>query len=414
MNPSVPLQLATLEFQLICASARTQLSSSEQHALTSLMAQGMDWEKVLALCQRHKVTALVYQSLKNLEASAIPPEWLKQLRERVKLQTQQNLVLAATLVEIVQLFQVHHIPLLPFKGPSLAASVYGNLSLRQSLDLDILIQPKYADAAMALLVAHGYQWVFPDIPLNPKQHALFRWVHPDCALRHPQNSVKVELHWRFSRNIFVKPVSATEVETPGDTVKLGGTELPILSPEALLSYLCFHGSKHRWERLFWVCDVAELINRHETWDWEALIRENEAQYNGRCLALGLVVAQQLFEISLPNYVSAWAGQQLEPTGLLDQVYQEMAGEQIRVERTSELQSFYKQVAENRYNARLLESIPAKIFEVARLVFFPNLKEFEWIRLPEALTPLYFLVRPVYVVWRFVISPVLKRFSGGKR
>jgi len=51
----------------------------------------------------------------------------------------RNVFLTNKLFEILNLFKKNDILALPFKGPVLAESVYGDLSLRQFVDLDILV-----------------------------------------------------------------------------------------------------------------------------------------------------------------------------------------------------------------------------------------------------------------------------------
>jgi hypothetical protein len=45
----------------------------------------------------------------------------------------------------------------PYKGPVLAAAVYGHLSLRQIRDLDILVHPSEVRPAGELLISQGYR-----------------------------------------------------------------------------------------------------------------------------------------------------------------------------------------------------------------------------------------------------------------
>jgi hypothetical protein len=70
----------------------------------------------------------------------------------------------------------------------------------------------------------------------------------------------------------------------------------------LLIVLCVHGSKHAWELLKWVCDVAELLRSQPNLDWDQII---SCASNWRCrrmLYMGLSLAHQLLDAPLPEKV----------------------------------------------------------------------------------------------------------------
>jgi hypothetical protein len=82
---------------------------------------------------------------------------------------------------------------------------------------------------------------------------------------------------------------------------LNGT-VSALSAEDLLLALCVHGTKHLWERLAWVCDVAALVNSHEALDWRALFGRAATARVERMLLLGLGLARSLAGAELPEEV----------------------------------------------------------------------------------------------------------------
>jgi hypothetical protein len=56
-----------------------------------------------------------------------------------------------------------------------------------------------------------------------------------------------------------------------------------------------------WERLGWICDVAELIARHQI-DWPALLQRAADTDSERMFLLGLHLAQKLLGAELPPAV----------------------------------------------------------------------------------------------------------------
>lgn len=66
--------------------------------------------------------------------------------------------------------------------------------------------------------------------------------------------------------------------------------------------LCVHGSKHAWEQLKWVCDVAELVRRRPTLDWSRVLFQAGEWGCRRMVLLGLAMAHSLFDTVLPSVV----------------------------------------------------------------------------------------------------------------
>ena len=76
---------------------------------------------------------------------------------------------------------------LPLKGPLLAADVHGDVGLRETSDVDLLVSAEQLDAAAGALVAVGYE------PATERRHDGLPDLH--LIMRHP-TLPEVELHWR--------------------------------------------------------------------------------------------------------------------------------------------------------------------------------------------------------------------------
>jgi hypothetical protein len=89
-------------------------------------------------------------------------------------------------------------------------------------------------------------------------------------------------------------------------VTLNRTAVDTLAPDVLLPSLCEHGSKHLWERLTWICDVAELVQRDQDLDWERIGVEARRSDGHRTVALGLRLAEDLLGVPVPEPMRAHA------------------------------------------------------------------------------------------------------------
>jgi hypothetical protein len=66
--------------------------------------------------------------------------------------------------------------------------------------------------------------------------------------------------------------------------------------------LCVHGTKHVWERLGWICDVAELIRAHPAMDWQRVMALAKSSKSLRMVQLGLFLAHTVLQAELPEHV----------------------------------------------------------------------------------------------------------------
>ena len=111
----------------------------------------------------------------------------------------------------------------------------------------------------------------------------------------------VELHWEVAPHLFASTVPAETLWQNLVPFDLNGTTVKTLSADDLLFSLCVHGSRHLWERLGWICDVAELISRR-TLNWTALLDRAAKADSERMFLLGLHLADKLLDAPLPPEV----------------------------------------------------------------------------------------------------------------
>ena len=155
----------------------------------------------------------------------------------------------------------------PLKGPVLSYRIYGDATVREYCDLDLIIDLSSVRRAKDLLIGLGYEPVgyqFPDrkfgqqIVVNHVHHILF-------AHRH---NLRVELHWRLFQTPPVRFSKLDDLVTQNlSEMTFAGRTLRVLSVEMELLYLVMHGGIHYWRRLKWLVDINEFLGNC-TVDWE--------------------------------------------------------------------------------------------------------------------------------------------------
>ena len=287
----------TPEQRLLVACARGKLCATQCEQLPELLSGPIDWQIVLAQADRHGLKPLLHRHLATF-VRQVPKPVIVELWASYEQGLRRNRVMGEELLRIVDRLEAEAIPVLPYKGPTLACLAYGDIGLREFCDLDILVPRAHLERAATLLQASGYS---PLYELTPQAtHALLRsGAHYHLVFRAAHT---VELHWRTDAD---HPVEREEPDW-WDALRrepfLQGT-VRGFTPNDLVLVLCLHGSKHRWEALGWLVDVAELLRSHAI-DAEALCERARAVGGERRLYLGLRLARDLLQAPIPDALRA--------------------------------------------------------------------------------------------------------------
>lgn len=286
------------EHRLLLLCARTRVGAEVAGSIKGLAAGDLDWDYLYRLARRHAVLPLLYWQLNATAAREAPPAPLGRLRDNFREHTARNLYLTGELERVVSLFEAEGVPVIPYKGPALAAFAYRNLALRRYVDLDILVRKEDLPRAKGLLAARGFG---PQLRLTPAQERVLLRSQHNLPFTREGGRLVVELHWELTARRYASPQDDS-VWSRLVNVKLGGREVKGLGAEDLLLSLCVHGTKHLWERLAWICDVAELVNSHPRLDWPTVCGRARAAGTERMLLLGLHLARRLLDAPLPEEI----------------------------------------------------------------------------------------------------------------
>jgi hypothetical protein len=337
---------------------------------------------------------LLYWHLDATSPEAVPENALDRLRSHFRSNSLRNLFLAGELLRILNVFEAHGIPAVPYKGPSLAVSVYGDLALREFCDLDILVHRHDVPQAKEALASMGYQARYR---LTGAQEAAFlrsQCEHP--FMREDGKSI-VELHWGVAEKHFFS-LDTECLWGRLDRIPLGGGTVLNLSPEDMLLILCVHGCRHAWERLGWVCDVAELVRVCQDMEWEWVMARASALGGERMLLLGLSLASDLLEAALPEKVSQrLRGEPIVKTlaiGICEQLFREtdIPG--------GFLEGYEGAPAFHTLHVKLKERLRDKIrYFVLKAVTLRG-EDWDLLPLPRFLFPFYYVVRPIRLIGKY--------------
>jgi hypothetical protein len=194
---------------------------------------------------------------------------------------------------LCKVFETEGIQVAVLKGLPLCMKAYGNLGIRHSKDIDLLVSPKDAKRAADKLQELGYVRLTPRVNITPKQ--MERWTRhkKDFEFRHATSGNEVELHWRpfdnlhlLSNDFPIDPYRRIEIAR--------GLSLPALSDRDLMLYLCVHGAQHAWFRLKWIVDIAALSSRLSTSELHRLMSLGKEMGVEQTVHLALLLSSLFF------------------------------------------------------------------------------------------------------------------------
>lgn len=364
------------EFDLLVACTRTAIGAPLDGRLSKMADAPLDWKRLLELADAHAVAPLVWTALKDA-CGVVPSEAADQLRQAAFAAAARNLILAGEMHRLLGWFGEQRIPAVPFKGPVLASAVYRNQGLRGFDDLDILVRKQDVTRARNLLCSRGYRAA--SCLDHPQETMRFHW-NGQLTFAREDGLVHVDLHWELAPHHFPITFDLKRIWQDLSPVVVAGSEVLTLSPEDLVLYLCAHGSKHLWQRLVWVCDVACLIRTYRI-HWGRVYAQ--ARGSERMLSIGLLLARDLMGTEPQFYVPALAGRDGRTLVLASQIQRRLSSRSGSKAQTCEVFLF---------NWRAAGNIWLKLRYPLGLITLPAEADWSFIRLPVWLFFLHYPLR----------------------
>jgi hypothetical protein len=348
--------------------------------------QQIDWDYVVATARAHGLLPLLQKHLGTCDI--VPGHIRSRLKQEAVANSQSMLHLVAKQLRVHNLFQEHGIPVAIFKGALLAQMAYGEMSLRQAGDIDLLIHSRDFAPSRVLLESLGYE-MFPR--LTPAQLASHVSNHCEIQFMRDEWFTVVDLHWDLAPRSFVFGLKADEVMSRLQTVSLAGTAVQTFGAEDLVLYQAMHGAKHLWRRLEWISLLAETLRATTGIDWDTLINRAANAHAKRMLALGLRLVELFSDGPVPAVASIDkdATMQRMAEGIHAQIFNAFG--------------YANSTETNLYNLRVLDRKRDALMSALRSIFVPTLPDWQALALPSSLHPLYYAYRPLRLSKVYTLS-----------
>lgn len=390
-----------VEAKLLLRCVQRFLQEGTSERLQSLLEEEIDWDCVVRKACLHGIVPIVYRTLEGMAEEWVPKAVLNKLSLYTRVIADRNTLLVDELNTILKLFSSQGIEAIPLKGPLLTTELYGNLELRPMTDLDILVRTRDVLEAKRLLIAQGY---LPEKDLDTRQEK--EHLNHDCAFHFYQAKQKlnVDLHWRIVR---WQAFKSDFLWSRAVTARSGEIQSLWLAPEELFLFLCIHLCKHHWYQLKWILDIALILVRHPTMNWDRVKDLACGTGNRRTILRVLCVVDRILGVPVPQKLAQEV--HADPCNLayaslvMGQLFRDDLGrpgfrewcrymEMLRFEGTS----------------AKLNWLPLRpLFQYLRAVIERGFIERKTVKLLRSLSCPYWLYQPLRLIWRHT-SRLLKR------
>lgn len=160
MDPSIAAT-ACPEKQLLICCARVAVQADVAVKIRDLACGPLDWDYLFSEAADNALVPLLHLQLTAVAADKFPTVQMDRLKAAALQNSARCLFLTAELIKVMDSLRSCGITAIPYKGPVLAAQAYGDISLRQFEDLDIIVPQSDLPAANELLLGLGYRAKFP-------------------------------------------------------------------------------------------------------------------------------------------------------------------------------------------------------------------------------------------------------------
>jgi hypothetical protein len=278
---------------------------------------------------------------------------------------------------------------LPYKGPVLSLQLYGDLALRQSVDLDLVVPFDTYDVARAALLRRGLppRWGHS----ARQERTLFAWLgHAPFG----KGDDFVELHWRFADRRFPFALDARDVLRRAQQARVAGRMLPLMAADDLLAVLSMHAARHLFERLEWVSGVTRLLVAAPV-DPANLMARAHALRARRTLAVSVHVAALLLDFPLDDTWRRALAEDRDAEPLAERMVRELAAHELRDAPWPDGAALVRRYGE------LVDTRMDRAWLFVHAALDPTTKDQEAVALPDALAPLHRVIRPLRLAGQYL-------------
>lgn len=385
--------MQTPEFKLLLSCASLKVGANHLSAEKVILNDKINDDSFIQLVDRHAVAPLVHHTLKSV--IGVSDQLISRINQRVKRNQLISLSAMSMIVRLQKKMDADQLKGVFLKGIPLAAMYYGDIALRESMDIDLWVEKKGFGIVSKYLTTLGYRSCLALSKLNKRQikykfktdhHLLF--VTDDPAL-----PPIIELHWKINDRFGLFTFNP---ETDFDLTKkyeVAGVTISTFNHIDNFLYLCTHGCEHAWYRLKWLFDLPQLMSS-VNYDWEEVQKRAKELNCEDQIKLAFLLLNKLLGYEIPAPLRT------------NKINSSLKSQRSYIEHCIYYKGQYCDTNREKWmNFRYSLSRNKKgIFNPSLLLrYLTSENDWKFLKLPEELFFLYFPLRPFLLIFRRVFQ-----------
>lgn len=264
----LPLQelkhLYSNEQVLLVLLARVYFSTATPSAVNDFIRQQpIDWELAYKTARAHSLRPFISYIIAEHNID-VQPAFREKLQQDYRIAMMNNVQISFQTARLVNHFKEKGIIIIPYKGAVLAHSYYENMALRESSDIDFLVDRKDVAAIEDYFISIGCRPVqtVPRSYLKFEQF-FFKEIVYDTPASVTGRTYSIELHWTLTNRFAGKYPEYPFFRSHIEPYQLNSLSLHKLSPAYdFAAIVSNHFVKDMFGRFKHITDIACFLQRH--------------------------------------------------------------------------------------------------------------------------------------------------------
>jgi hypothetical protein len=333
------------------------------------------------IINQHGLNPIIYKRLTKFQ-NILNETFLNDLKTTYFDIAKNNMLLTSELLSLNKLFLENNLEYLSFKGPVLCLLAYKDIISRRYLDLDILVKKDKLEDIYVMLIKNGYT---TDIKLENIKDDRFLDLSKDMIFFNNKKNILIEVHWKLlEKRFFFQNFSFNDFAWQKKLyVKVNDINIPTFDKEYLVFYLIIHGSKHFWERIEWLYNIYLLLIKYEDIDLKIIVDYSKIMQTKMMLKTFFSLLKNKFNYDVDSNIIK-----------LDENSYKLAKEIEENWSTIEMREGNINFKEMKFMIKMQDNLLNKIKVSFKTIFQIKVYDILYINLPQKLTFMYYLIRPI--------------------
>jgi hypothetical protein len=283
--------MKSIEYQILLAASNVSPGNDLKGKLSGMMTQEFDQDRLVDMAIKEGMAGLLYKNLKKAGVLGyLEHQQIQHLQSAYYLTVSFNLGLIHDLKEVLQQLNKKNIQVVLLQGIHLLPQIYRDIGLRPLTDIDLWTLPETRDAIDEVLTRLGFE-----------KYRRYRNIYKKGSTVIDLNT---HIFWADrikSRRMLLK-TSQEDLFRKCRSMDFEGVRAYGLSRVDQIIYLSLHTIKHYADRLIWLVDLKNLLQKWQASDWDLLVTRCDELGQKSAVNYIVLLLTQLFGLEAPIHM----------------------------------------------------------------------------------------------------------------